>query len=326
MPRQPLSLTGRALRFLAAREHSRLELERKLAGSVGAASARAMISQVVIGETISLYELKRIADETQRMRDYSRQLEQKSRELAAANERLRLLDSQKDEFLSQVSHEVRTPMTSIRSLSESLLETDDIAHEQAQRFVRIIHEESIRLTRLLDGILDMSALEADEQPWRLQRADPEAILDRAIRACEGIAYDRGLLLFAGPRVGCGSIEVAADPDRLNQVFINLVSNAIKYNVNPRPYVRISSSVRGGDYQVLVEDNGPGIQADERERIFLKFSRGWAHTRSGSKGTGLGLAISGQIMRRLGGALELLPDTGDGGASFRIRMALVAPPA
>ncbi|MCK9517134.1 MAG: sensor histidine kinase [Ottowia sp.] len=296
------------------------ELERKLAGSVGAASARAMISQVVIGETISLYELKRIADETQRMRDYSRQLEQKSRELAAANDRLRLLDSQKDEFLSQVSHEVRTPMTSIRSLSEILRGTEDIEHAQARRFVGIIHDESIRLTRLLDGILDMSSLEADEQPWQLQPTDPEAILDRAIRACEGIAYDRGLLVFGGPRVGSGRIQVAADPDRLNQVFINLVSNAIKYNVNPKPYVRISSSAEGSDYAVLFEDNGPGIRADERERIFLKFSRGWAHTRTGTQGTGLGLAISHQIMRRLGGTLELLPDTGQG-ARFRVRMTL-----
>lgn len=298
------------------------ELERQLAGSVGAASARAMISQVATGETISLYELKRIADETQRMREYSRRLEQQSRELAAANDRLRLLDSQKDEFLSQVSHEVRTPMTSIRSLSESLLGTEDMEQARARRFVRIIHDESIRLTRLLDGILDMSSLEAEAQPWQLQSIDPEAALDSAIRACEGLAYNRGLLVFSGPRVGQDRIRVAADPDRLNQVFINLISNAIKYNVNPKPYVRISSSMDGDSYTVLVEDNGPGIQADERERIFLKFSRGWAHTRTGTKGTGLGLAISHQIMRRLDGALELLPDTGEG-ARFRVRMALAA---
>jgi Na+/proline symporter/nitrogen-specific signal transduction histidine kinase len=296
------------------------ELERKLAGSVGAASARAMISQVVIGETISLYELMRIADETQRVRDYSLRLEQKSRELAAANDRLTLLDSQKDEFLSQVSHEVRTPVTSIRSLSEALLETEDIDPAQAQHFLRIINDESIRMTRLLDGILDMSALEAEEQPWDLQPVDPEAVLDNAIRACEGLAYDSRSLLLGGPRVGCGQVQVAADPDRLSQVCINLISNAIKYNVSEEPYVRVSSSVSGGQYQVLVEDNGPGIRGDERERIFLKFSRGWAHTRSGTKGTGLGLAISSQIMRRLGGSLELLPDTGCG-ARFRIRIAL-----
>ena len=296
------------------------ELERKLAGSVGAASARAMISQVVIGETISLYELMRIVDETQRVRDYSQRLEQKSHELAAANDRLKLLDSQKDEFLSQVSHEVRTPMTSIRSLSEVLLETEDIEHEQARRFLRIINEESIRMTRLLDGILDMSALEADEQPWQLLSIDPEAVLDSAIRACEGLSVDRRALMLGGPRVGCDRVRVTGEPDRLSQVLINLISNAIKYNLSADPHVRISSSLEAGYYQVLVQDNGPGIRADERERIFLKFSRGWAHTRSGARGTGLGLAISSQIMRRLGGSLDLMPDTGCG-ATFRIRLLL-----
>lgn len=294
------------------------ELERKLAGSVGAASARTMISQVVIGETISLYELMRIADETQRVRDDSQRLEQQSRELAAANDRLTLLDSQKDEFLSQVSHEVRTPVTSIRSLSEILLDTKDLEQAQARRFLHIIHDESIRMTRLLDGILDMSALEADEQAWHLQPTDPEAVLDSAIRACEGLAVERGLQVRHGARVGLGQLCMASEPDRLSQVFINLISNAIKYNLNPEPQVRISSSLAGGQYQVLIEDNGPGIRADERERIFLKFSRGWAHTRSGAQGIGLGLAISGQIMRRLGGLLELLPDTGQG-ARFRVRL-------
>ncbi|HTN67394.1 MAG TPA: ATP-binding protein [Burkholderiaceae bacterium] len=305
------------------------ELERKLAGSVGAASARAMISQVVIGETISLYELMKIADETQRMRDYSHQLEQKSRlleatagQLKAANDRLTLLDSQKDDFLSQVSHEVRTPMTSIRSLSEILLETEGIQREQAERFLHIIHEESIRMTRLLDGILDLSLLEGEEQEWQLAPINPEQALDNAIRICEGLAVSGSRLLLNGARVADSGlpVQVNADSDRLNQVFINLISNALKYNISPQPYVRVSSRIDRGQYQVLVEDNGPGIRHDEREKIFLKFSRGWAQTRSGTQGAGLGLTISWQIMRRLGGTLELMPDSGHG-ACFRIQLPL-----
>ena len=182
------------------------ELERKLAGSIGAASARALISQVVIGETISLYELMKIADETQRMRDYSQRLEQKSRLLEAtagqlkdANDRLTLLDSQKDDFLSQVSHEVRTPMTSIRSLSEILLETEDIPRQQTERFLHIIHEESIRMTRLLDGILDLSLLEGEQSSWPLAPIDPEQALDKAIDVCQGLASSSSLLLLQGAR-------------------------------------------------------------------------------------------------------------------------------
>lgn len=303
------------------------ELERKLAGSIGAASARAMISQVVIGETISLYELMKIADETQRVREYSHQLEQKSRQLEAAagklkdaNDRLTLLDGQKDDFLSQVSHEVRTPMTSIRSLSEILLETQDIERAQAERFLHIIHEESIRMTRLLDGILDLSLLESEEAAWLLVPIDPEIALDKAISVCQALAASGSQLLLNGPRTGRGTVRLNGDSDRLNQVFINLISNALKYNVNHKPFVRVTSIVADGRYQVLVEDNGPGIRADEREKIFLKFSRGWAQTRAGTQGAGLGLAISWQIMRRLGGTLELMPDTGSG-ACFRIQLAV-----
>jgi signal transduction histidine kinase len=103
------------------------------------------------------------------------------------------------------------------------------------------------------------------------------------------------------------------------VCINLVSNAIKYAQGDSPFVRVSSRIRGDDYQVLVEDNGPGIRPAERELIFSKFRRGWAHTQTPEAGAGLGLAISRQIMRRLGGTLTLMPDSGKG-ACFCITLA------
>lgn len=299
------------------------ELERKLAGNVGAATARAMVSQVVTGETISLGELVEIADETQRIRDYSHRLEEQSRQLVAgarelqeANERLRLLDGQKDEFLSQVSHEVRTPMTSIRSFSEILLESPDIRREEANRFLRIIHDESLRLTRLLDGILDLGVLERGDQEWTLVPTDPRQVLASALAVCEGLAAAAAVRVL---REDTGEpVQVQADPDRLSQVFINVVSNAIKYNTSAQPWVRVRSRTRGGRFEVLVEDNGPGIRPEERSRVFLKFSRGWSHTQSASQGAGLGLAISWQIMRRFGGSLELLE--GDApGATFVIAL-------
>lgn len=299
------------------------ELERKLAGNVGAATARAMVSQVVTGETISLGELVKIADETQRIRDYSHRLEEQSRqlvasarELQAANERLRLLDGQKDDFLSQVSHEVRTPMTSIRSFSEILLESPAIDRQEAQRFLRIIHDESLRLTRLLDGILDLSVLEHGDAAWTLVAIDPRAALAGALGVCEGLAATAAVRLL---REDDGAaVRVRADGDRLRQVFINVVSNAIKYNTSAGPWVRVRTQVRDGRFEVLVEDNGPGIRPDERAQVFQKFSRGWSHTHSPTQGAGLGLAISWQIMRRLGGSLELL-DRRAGGAAFLVSL-------
>ena len=117
-------------------------LERELAGSIGAASAHVMLSKVVTGEAISLEEAMQMADETQQAKEYSQQLELASSELRRtalkleeANTQLRELDRQKDDFLSQVSHEVRTPMTSIRSFSEILLEPEKLSDDDRSRFV-----------------------------------------------------------------------------------------------------------------------------------------------------------------------------------------------
>jgi signal transduction histidine kinase len=299
------------------------QLERRLAGSVGAASAHAMISRVITGETISLDELAKIADETHRIREYSHRLEDKSRQLeatagqlSAANERLTRLDADKDEFLSQVSHEVRTPLTSIRSFSEILVAGGDLQAAQSARFLGIIHEESIRLTRLLDSMLDLSLLERGEAPWELRRIDPELALEGAIRACEGLAMNRRVRLMSDERAQ--GVTVVAEADRLSQVFINLISNAIKYNRSDHPEVRVLSRLRGADaYEVMVQDNGPGIRADEREVIFSKFRRGSAYTQATEAGAGLGLAISWQIMRRLGGSLTLVPTAE--GACFRVTL-------
>ena len=116
--------------------------------------------------------------------------------------------------------------------------------------------------------------------------------------------------------------VAADPHRLSQVLINLISNAIKYNNSKRPTVTVTSRVVGADYQIDVADNGPGITRADREQIFEKFYRG-RHGRSPSvAGAGLGLAISRQIIKRMNGELELLPGEGPG-ACFRITLPLSA---
>ena len=147
------------------------------------------------------------------------------------------------------------------------------------------------------------------------------MLDTAIGVCEGLAAAAGVRLLRDERAG--DVRVQADADRLTQVFINLISNAVKYNSHDDPWVRIATSVREGRYEVLIEDNGPGIRAEERERLFSKFSRGWARGPAGAQGAGLGLAISWQIMRRLGGTLELLADEG-AGARFRVSLEVATP--
>src|SRR5690606_23657947 len=213
-------------------------VEQRLAANVGAASARSLVSRVVTSETIGVEELKRLAGEAEQIRAYSTELERMSRqveataaELAQANQRLREVDTQKDEFLSQVSHEVRTPMASIRSFSDILLTNRDIGEEEKLRFLGIIQNESLRLTRLLDGILDVSQMESGKPAWEAAPFDPDAAIDQAIESCEALARAAGVALTRTRSTG-GAV-IVGDRDRFAQVFINLVSNAVKYNTSPR---------------------------------------------------------------------------------------------
>lgn len=308
------SLPAPDARFIA-------HIERRLAGNIGAATARALVSQIATGETISLDEIIKLVDETQQVVEYSHQLEEKSRQLQSiaealrlANDRLQQLDALKDEFLSQVSHEVRTPMTSIRSFAEILLDADDLGPEQTRRFIGIIHEESLRLTRLLDEILEMSRLEKGELEFDSTALDPEIMVDRAVDICQGMARKEGVTLSRGTRVD--AVVINGDADRLQQVMINLLTNAIKYNTSDSPRVEVDSRLTGNHYEVDVRDNGPGLT--DRERAFDKFTRGRDQSDRGHAGTGLGLAISRQIVLRMGGELTLVDDDGPG-ACFRIRL-------
>ena len=306
------------------------QLERRLAGSIGGASARVLVSQVATGETISLQEVMQLVDETQQVIEYSHQLKQKSDELETtaaqlrrANEQLKAIDVQKDEFLSQVSHEIRTPMTSIRSFAEILRDSKEIDREQSLRFLDIIHDESIRLTRLLDRILEMSRLENGQSVSEMVPTDAALALDRAIATCRGLAEAAGVTIKS--HIDSEPVQVLADSDRLTQVFINLITNAIRYNTSDQPVVQVSSHLTLDRYEVTVDDNGPGISRADRDRVFMKFARGPSLTRDGQLGTGLGLAISREIVRAIGGELSLAESAVDPhgavvqGASFCVTL-------
>ncbi|GIX14455.1 MAG: sodium:solute symporter [Paracoccaceae bacterium] len=296
-------------------------LERALAGAVGAASAHAMVSQITGGETISMEALISIADETAQIVDYSRRLESKSRELEAtaaelrrANRQLQEISAQKDAFLNHVSHELRTPMTSIRSFAEILRE-GGLTAEERQRFVTIIHEESQRLTRLLDEILDLSFLESGRVNWQLEPVDVEAVIDQALAATEALIARSGMVLHRAPRAE--GLIAMGQRDRLAQVFINLVSNAVKYAQGAGRHIAIRTGRTATDIFVEVADDGPGVPPEDRFQIFEKFAR--ARGQTDSRGAGLGLPISREIMRNLGGDLRLVPTRR--GATFRVTLPL-----
>jgi len=298
-------------------------LERELSGSVGAATAHAMVGQIVGGAAVSVKDLMAVADETQQMLEYSSQLEAQSEELSRtarqlqeANEKLTQLSIQKDAFLSQISHELRTPMTSIRAFSEIL--RDGALDGPAQHhYASIIQDEAIRLTRLLDDLLDLSVLEAGQVTLNIQRAALGAVLDRAVAAANSASDGRALDIRRDR--AREDITIDTDTDRLAQVFINIIANARKYCDAAKPKLTIWVSKRKSGLVIDFVDNGAGIPAEAEAMIFEKFSRLTDQQKAG--GAGLGLAISREIMNKLGGTIAYLP--GQGGAAFRVTLPLVA---
>ena len=295
-------------------------LERELSGSVGAATAHAMVGQIVGGTTVSVEDLMAVADETAQMMEYSSKLEAQSRELSRtarqlreANEKLTRLSVQKDAFLSQISHELRTPMTSIRSFSEILRE-GGLERPERHKYASIIHGEAIRLTRLLDDLLDLSVLEDGQVSLNIRRARLADLLDQAEAAAGAASGGTGLEIRRDGPVD--QVWITTDPDRLSQVFINLISNARKYCDAADPRLTINVTQAGERLMIDFVDNGSGIPPDAQDLVFEKFSR-IGDQKAG--GAGLGLAICREIMARLGGSVSYLP--GQGGAAFRVILPL-----
>jgi signal transduction histidine kinase len=292
------------------------KLERDLSGSVGAATAHAMISQIVGGSSVSVHDLMAVADESAQMLEYSSQLEAKSRELSqtaaqlrAANTKLMQISAQKDAFLSQVSHELRTPMTSIRAFSEILRDTQGMGPLEKAKYANIIHVEAIRLTRLLDDLLDLSVLENGQVTLNKQTGSLSELLDQAVSTAQASAT-RPMKIYR--RRLKEAVTLETDLDRLSQVFINLITNAQKYCAAETPELRIEVNDLNGAIAVDFIDNGAGIPEEARELMFEKFSRIGAQD---GNGAGLGLAICREILARLDGDISYLADVG--GTGFRV---------
>jgi Na+/proline symporter/signal transduction histidine kinase len=302
-------------------------VETELAGVIGAASAHIMVASVVKEEALTLDEVRAILDEASQVVVYSRQLEQKSRELEAAtaelrtaNERLQELDRMKDDFISTVTHELRTPLTSIRAFSEILRDDPKLALPQRTKFLDIIAKETERLTRLINQVLDLAKLESGTAEWHATSVDMREIVAETVTAMSEVFRERSVRLeLHMPGVVS---PVRADPDRVKQVLLNLLSNAAKFCEPGRGRVEVSLLEEGGAVRVSVQDNGPGISAADQRIIFEKFRQVGDSLTDKPQGTGLGLHICRQIVERLGGELWVESRLG---AGARFSFTLPVPP-
>ena len=252
------------------------------------------------------------------VREGYRELEEKTRRLEVALARLKELDRLKSNFLATVSHELRTPLTSIMGYSEMLAEgiAGDLSEEQSE-YVRTIHAKGEQLLRLILGLLDLSKLESGTMVLRQSPTQIQPVLDDVISTLTPVARKKEVDLVLSGEAPC---ELAADPERLRQVFVNLVDNAVKFTPKGGR-VEVSARVveaSGADddagaallaplrreVEVRVADTGIGIPAHERSRVFDAFYQIDSSSTREFGGTGLGLSIVKRIVEAHGGAVRI----------------------
>lgn len=215
-------------------------------------------------------------------------------------------------FLMSVSHELRTPLTAIRghvsALREGVIEDEDAR----RRSLEVVAEEGIRLERLVGDVLDLAKLDARRFTLLREEVDMRVLCERAHNAFATEAQARGIDL--GLEIDSDAVLVT-DGDRVLQIVSNLLANAIQWTPEGGR-VGLTLATRGGQVVVTVTDTGPGIAAEEQERIFRPF---WSGHRGHSGGTGLGLAIASELASALGGSLSVESAPGAGS-----RFVLVLP--
>ena len=236
----------------------------------------------------------------------ARSLEQGKRELQAQNEELRQSQRLMSQLVSIVSHELRTPLASILGYTSVLLNRD-VEEADAEHYLEIIHEQGRRLASLVDEFLDGESVEAGRIELKDEPFDLKPLLVEEAELISREVSTHRIEVDIAP----DSLPVRGDRDRLAQVFVNLLTNAVKYSPDGG-LVEVQGEVEGDTVRVYVRDQGIGVPDEHQARIFTKFFRGDAR-QSGIAGTGLGLAVSREIIEAHGGRIGFTSRPGSGSA-------------
>jgi signal transduction histidine kinase len=251
-----------------------------------------------------------------RVHERTRELEALNEALNSANQELKELDRLKSNFLATVSHEFKTPLTSIKAFSEILLdETEErSASPETRRFLSIINTESERLARLIKNLLDLSRIEAGRMRWDRSTFPINEVLSAALDGLLPVFKEKEIRVVE--EVECADVLVDADRDRIQQVITNLLENAVKFSrKSSRVWLSCRPMVEEGNgtpcLLIGIRDEGSGIPDDQLTRIFERFSQVDSTDTRGAGGSGLGLAISREIVEHHGGRIWAESTLGEG---------------
>ena len=264
--------------------------------------------------------VRRDAGGEARMEAIEAEILRRSQDLHDVNVQLRAATEAKNEFLSHMSHELRTPLTSLMGFSE-LLGLSDL-DERQQRWVGMMAKATEHLQALVDEVLDLSRIETGQLSISLEPVALEPLLDEALELMRPLAHAHRVTLHP-PVDPLGSGYVYADNQRLKQVLINLVSNAIKFN-RENGEVRIGVQPLDGRIRIAVTDTGRGLDRTSIAKLFVPFERLEAASQ-GIEGTGLGLALSRSLVEAMGGQIDVDSTVGQG-TTFVVELGCGEPAA
>ncbi len=240
---------------------------------------------------------QRVGQRTRELAQANLDLEKKAQELADANQLLQGLDKLKSKFVSDVSHELLTPINNLSIYLEMLEEGNP---NRADHYKKVLREETDRLEKLVSNMLDLSRMENQTMALVLKTESIDAIIKQVIRANELRADAKGLALKYQPKTSFPTVLVSRD--QLIQAISNLVDNAVNYTETGE--ILITTSLNDTQDQILIEisDTGMGVYQEDAEHIFERFYRGRQTSQSSLPGTGLGLAITKEIIEGHGGRI------------------------
>lgn len=289
--------------------------EKLLTGSIGAASAKLMISSVVKEQPVSLPEVLKILEENKETITINKQLQQQSHDLKRLSDRLKNAnqalvekDRQKDEFLDTVAHELKTPTASIRAASEILFDDDDMPVELKKKFLDNIVNDSDRLAALITNILDLEKLSNGREVMDKKQHSLKDTLHKAVDGVYQLALKKQVKIDVNE---IESINLYYDEDRILQVFTNLLSNSIKFVSSKDGVIKVKTQLTDTTVLMFFEDNGKGIPQEDMEFIFDKFYQSNNQNVKKPMGSGMGLAISRHIIESHHGSIRVDPNFIDG---------------
>ncbi len=240
------------------------------------------------------------------------ELSQIAQEFNSLTDRLQTTEEARRRFVSDASHELKTPLAAIRLLTDSILQTDGIDPATTREFVADIGLEANRLSRITEDLLQLTRLDGDVLPSAAV-VDPLPILEQVLRMMELIAEERGIALTYQAEEGC---RILGSMDETRQIIYNLVDNAVKYN-RDGGRVEVALKRQGEEVLLTVADEGVGIPEEELTKIFQRFYRVDKARSRAAGGTGLGLSIVRDTLEKRGGSISAANRPG-GGAVFTVR--------